>query len=149
MSRYQLPIVACGIVVVSLICGGFAYAIGASGTPGIDEAQSAKQQSNVSARAVGKKVAFKAARTSAVKQGRRQGIRLGRRSGSQKGRQAGESEKAAQLAAAEKKTQEQAIQYPPSFYQRPCPLGLSYTPPPWAFQGVVRGWDRETASSCI
>gem|GEM_PF-2533904 len=95
---------ACGIVVVSMVCGGFAYAIGASGTPGLDEAQSAKQQSNVSARAEGQKIAFKAARTSAVKQGRRQGIRLGRRSGSQKGRQAGESEKAAQSAAAEPTT---------------------------------------------
>jgi len=96
--------VACGIVVVSLVCGGFAYAIGASGTPGIDDAQSAKQQSHVSARAEGKKIAFKAARTSAVKQGRRQGVGLGRRSGSQKGRQAGESEKAAQSAAAEPTT---------------------------------------------
>ena len=125
MSRYPLITVGCGIVVVALICAGFAYAIGASQTASIDEAQISKQESSASARAKSQKAAFNAARTSAAKQGRAEGRKSGRRNGSKKGQQAGDAERTAQAAAAE---QEQAVQYPPSFYQRPCPPGLSYSP---------------------
>ena len=95
-------------MVVSLICGGFAYAIGASGTPGLDEAQSAKQQSNVSARAESRDAAFKDAKVSGRREGLGAGMKTGRRVGAEAGRRAGDRERAA-VAAREQTSAPQVI----------------------------------------